>query len=339
VVPFWRFEDLSVGYDNVKETVAVALADLQHNRAEPLFVRGEWGTGKSHLLSFIRASASSNGFVSARIDLNSRSAPLNHPQRFLPSLTDDLRSHDCRGLRALLYKALEDPEARRRIVAYARSGAAADLQWPLCSLIYAYESGERVELDNHYVWRLLQGADLSWSDHVSKREKALARLQAISLLCRTMGCKGLILLFDEAETIDQLWNIRSRMSAYSVARRLCRMLGIWCVFGITRRFERTVDADWVRLPNVENVQADAATFLGDWHAGRMRRVEPPPIDANSARSLVRAIIALYDSAYQGASLDERTIERCLTDWRRNPTRNPRLLVRLLIHSLDAHRQL
>src|ERR1700730_13707120 len=91
VVPVWQFDSLSVGYDDIKQRVATALSELEAGTTPPLFVKGEWGTGKTHLLSFIRAAALVSGFACSRIDLNGWSAALNYPQRLLPFLADDLR--------------------------------------------------------------------------------------------------------------------------------------------------------------------------------------------------------------------------------------------------------
>ena len=98
-------------------------------------------------------------------------------------------------------------------------------------------------LIDHPAWTRLTGEDLSFADYSYLRDKALQRLQELARLSRAMGCRGLVVLFDEVETVDQLWNIVSRMGAYRVLGTLCRMKYVWCVFAITDRFERAIDSD------------------------------------------------------------------------------------------------
>lgn len=307
--------------------------------AAPMFIKGEWGTGKSLFLSVARTKGMNQGFACARIDLNARGTALSHPQRFLPALVDSIAARGRDGIRDLIYELLEDDSARAHLRDYARTPAAGDLRWPLESLCESYEAGQRLELGNHWGWRALQGVDLSWSDHSSKRNKALSRIGAIASLCCATGLKGLVLLFDEAETLDQLWNVRSRLSAYSVLGRLCRTRNAWCVFGITERFERTLDQDIGYAIADAELNTDSEYFLRMWRDRGFGLVEPPGIDSESARTLVGAIRSLYADAYGIGRIDEAIIERCLDEWRQNPSRNPRRLVRALIHVLDASRPL
>jgi bacteriophage exclusion system BrxC/D-like protein len=340
VVPTWQFGSLSVGYEPVREIIRRSLTDLDGSCcAAPLFVRGEWGTGKSHFLSFARASAAREGFVCARVDLNARSFALSHPQRFLPALTDDMSCLGHEGVRSVIYGALDDASKRQQLQDCALNGATGDLRWPLLELYARYEAGERIELGNHSAWRIIQGADLCWSDHGSKREKALQRLQSLAILCRSIGWKGLVLLFDEAETVDQLWNVRSRLSAYSVLDRLCGMRSMWCIFGVTDRFQRTVEGDLSYAAAHNLLESRSGQFLRHWRAGNFRIAEPPKVDGNGARRLARAVASLYGTAYEQSQNSEGIIDRCLAEWKRNPMRNPRRLVRLLIHALDNSRAL
>jgi hypothetical protein len=324
----------------VKEIVRRSLIDLEGpGYVAPLFVRGEWGTGKSHFLSFVRSSAAREGFVCARVDLNARSFALSHPQRFLPALTDDMSCLGREGIRAVIYGALDSAPKRQLLQECALTGSVGDLRWPLVDLHARYEAGERIELGNHPAWRIMQGADLCWSDHGSKREKALQRIQSLAAVCRSVGWKGLVLLFDEAETVDQLWNVRSRLSAYSVLHRLCGMRGVWCIFGITDRFQRTVEGDFGYVASNNLLESPSGQFLRRWRAGDLSIVEPPKVDGNGARTLARAIATLYGTAYEQLRNSEGIIDRCLAEWKRNPMRNPRRLVRLLIHALDTGRAL
>jgi hypothetical protein len=338
VVPVWQFDDLCVGYEAAKRAIDEALNALEvSGAADPLFIKGEWGTGKSLFLSVASTAAIRQGFACARIDLNAHGAALSHPQRFLPHLVDNIAAKQSLGVRNFIYDLLERDSSRSSLRRYACTQDAGELSGSLLSLCGSYEAGERLELGNHSAWRTLQGADLSWSDHASKRQKALDRIGALASLCRAAGLKGLVLLFDEAETVDQLWNVRSRVSAYSVLGRLCRTRHLWCVFGVTARFERTIEKDIQYAEGHVDQGSDAGCFLRHWQDRRFPLIRPPTIDSEAARTLARRIASLYADAYGTPHVDADLIKRCLEEWRRNPGRNPRRLVRALIHALDSAR--
>lgn len=103
VVPKWELTRLSVGYDQVKKLVEQSLFELEREaESTPLFARGEWGTGKTHFLSYVGTTAAGKWFASARIDLNARGVALSHPQRFLSIIADSIHAGDHVGVQDLI---------------------------------------------------------------------------------------------------------------------------------------------------------------------------------------------------------------------------------------------
>lgn len=341
LVPFWELERLSVGYGKVKQVVNEGFeALLGGGPTQPLFIRGEWGTGKTHFLSFVRGVAKSRDFPAARVDLNARSAALTHPQRFYSAIAGSVCTADHEGLRAILSALLSDADTRSRVKLFADSGQAGDLYGPLHVLASKYERGENLEAMGDPAWDTLYGVDLSWADYTYKREQATARIGSLGRLFAAVGMDGLIIVFDEVETIDQLWNVRSRMSAYSVMGQLCRLDAVWPIFGITERFDRTLNHDLDRGALQYDFTTNSASwFLRAWQRADFTVLEPPSVDARNARTLATTVAKLYESAYAGTFSDERLVNRCVEEWLGNPGRNPRRLVRVLIHRLDANRRL
>jgi hypothetical protein len=341
VVPNWELTHLSIGYDRVKRVVEQSLANLERQgRSTALFAQGEWGTGKTHFLSYLRNTAAQKWYASARIDLNARGVALSHPQRFLPIIADSIGAGDHVGIQELIPRLIHIDELRQRMRDFSETAEASDLGWAVQNLCDEFEDCGVLGLGNHAAWATLRGADLSWSDDASKREKALSRIGALASLCRAIGLKGLILILDEAETIDQLWNIRSRLSAYAVLGRLFQMQTLWCVLGSTLRFGRTIRFDLSNgvLTNAV-VSPTAESFLQAWELEKYQIIEPPTINRHGAHELARAITSLYQSAYPQMSDGARVSDRCVEEWMRNPVRNPRRLIRLLVHRLDVDRAL
>jgi len=341
LVPFWEVERLSVSYGKITQAINEGFeALLTSGRAQPLFIRGEWGAGKTHFLSFVRGVAKTRGIPAARVDLNARSTALNYPQRFYSSLAETVSTTEQQGLKGVLVELLHDEKTRSRIKAFAYSDSAGDLFYPLHVLCSRYEKGEHLELIDDPVWASLYGADLGWADYTYKRERAIARIGALGRLFSAIGNGGLVVLFDEAETIDQLWNVRSRMSAYSVLGQLCRQGGLWPIFGVTERFDRTIETDLLRgAPQYDFATDPAQWFLERWQRGQFVVLEPPGVDAHGARRLAGTVVEMYEAAYHDHHVDSRLVDQCVTEWLKNPSRNPRRLIRLLIHRIDLSRNL
>ncbi len=125
-------------------------------RSPPIFVRGEWGTGKTHLLSYIRTAASSRGLAGSKIDLNAHTAPLGHPQRFYKIMANLMVDQNT-GLREILTWAFMHDEKRGKIAHFANGGSCADLRSPLLELCRLFEHDESPAFGNEPAWKALLG--------------------------------------------------------------------------------------------------------------------------------------------------------------------------------------
>jgi hypothetical protein len=206
-------------------------------------------------------------------------------------------------------------------------------------LIAAAEEADWLALTSPLKWEVLLGGDIVWADYAYKREKAMSRLGELAHMLVAMGHPGLVLIFDETETIDQLWNVRSRLTAYSTLAKLCGLSATWCVFCITERFERVLEMDELNGMAVGVMgQTEGPAFVQAWGEGRFQVLSPPELRSRDATRLAEAVAALYTTAYDGTATDG-IASRCVQEWSRNPSRNPRRLVRLLVHRLDIGRKL
>lgn len=337
VVPEWELRRLSVAYEEFSHQLTALLEPLaQSGECAPLFVRGEWGTGKTHLLSYLKTMATSQGFAHVTVTLNPRSAALNYPQRFYPLMSETVTFAGVRGLRSILRMALQDREIRRAIQAFAETPAAQPIGAALRVICAQYKLSEGSDFGDEAAWDILLGADLAWSS--AKRLKAFARIASFTTLLKIVGAHGTVAVFDEAESVDQLFNRLSRTGAYETLAALCCQVGTLCVFGITRRFEACINKDIANLSLFAHSKL-AAAFLEGWRAARFRTVEPPKISASDASKLVELVTQTYLEAYPDASTHGDVAESALKQWNANAARNPRRLVRLIIDALDSQRPL
>src|SRR5437879_3227241 len=136
IVPEDEIRHLSVGYDGILKIVSSRLSSLRTpTGSAPLFIQGEWGTGKSHCLSYIRTLALQGKISVANITLNARSTPLNYPQRLYAPLVESLsdREHGI-GLQNVLLHALADQKNRTAINLFSHTVASGSLGWALRTL-------------------------------------------------------------------------------------------------------------------------------------------------------------------------------------------------------------
>jgi hypothetical protein len=179
------------------------------------------------------------------------------------------------------------------------------------------------------------GADLPWSD--GKRAIALERLSCVARLLRCVGAGGLVTVFDEVETIDQLWNRLSRFAAYDTLASVCTMDACWAVFGVTQRFDQIIRRDLDRgLLDYVSTRA-AGDFLRSWRDRNYRCIEPPQLTDDDAAELVRLVRDAYASVYVVGSESEKDADLAFAAWKTNPGRNPRRLIRAIIDALDSKR--
>lgn len=336
VVPSWTLERLSVGYEKIKRRIDGSLEEvLNEEHVHPLFVQGEWGIGKTHLLSYVRASAASLGVPCIKLDLDATSITLNYPQRIYAVVAEQLRHEGFTGLRSVLTHHLLKENVRAALARFADSSDSGDLSWPLQQLCRAAEQPERL-FEEQYAWTTLLGLDLSWSNYAYKRRAALSRIRALARMFAAVGLGGLVVLFDEAETIDQLWNVRSRATAYATIGGLCQARALWCVFGITKRFERTVDDDLRRLSGGLSIEPDGEWFLANWRDRYFQVTAPPGLHDGLGPEIAMRVATLYADAY-GMRIDQNEVSKCVQEWASNPARNPRRLIRLVVEKLDKNR--
>jgi hypothetical protein len=332
-------ESLSVGYESVRDLVLERAIQLgTEKRLSPLFVRGEWGTGKSHFTKFVRAIAHELGVASALVDLNARGHALNYPQRFYPAIAETCRiSGVSVGLKQIIASYLRTGAGLDSLKSFATShtGEVAEAIRFLCWDHESDDAFPELSAGEHLAWNKLLGGDIAWASYAYKRPVALRRIADLASLFRVLGARGLVLIFDEVETIDQLWNIRSRLSAYSTLGEFAAMPNVWCVFTVTARFDAVIRADLdAGITSNAPLSGEAKRFLRSFDDGRFDSVSPPGIDGKGAMELAHRIERLYRRAHPSSSPSQQSLSPTVERWARDPRRNPRTLIRTVIDQLD-----
>lgn len=338
-VPDDGIQHLTVGAGELVGSARASLALLEAAKAPPpLFLNGEWGTGKTHSLRLIRSLALEAGFAAMEAVLNARTCPANYPQRMMPTMTRSLAFGDDLGIRSVMGTLLQDDRRAGLALATHWEKAQADISQAVDTLRALASRGETALMGTSPAWRVLTGSDIAHSDYAYRRTKATYRLHWTTSFLRSLGAKGTVLLFDELETIDQLWNRRSRATAYDVLGGFLDAPATWCVFGITERFLRVVYDD-ARSDLFAQASPTGRRFLSIWRHGEAQLVAPPRVGEREASALASTVEAMYRTAYPDMRDGSIDCAGAFADWTRNASRNPRRLIRGIVDACDRARPL
>lgn len=321
VVPSSYVLQLTVGLNSQNSRIDEQISKLRTGDHAPLIISGEWGTGKSNLLSYLREYALAKNVAVAYINLNGRSTAINHPQRFYHRIATELRVPGIpgRGLANLL--------------SHMRGTSLEKLSdaW-LSSNRYQSEFGQALGhfMNGGYDWarQVLFGTDLAWADYNYKKVKAIGRLGQLGQYLKGIGFGGLMIQFDELETLAQLWNYASRRSAYRILNSLTSLEYVWSVFATTERLNYYLNSDKYRTSDYE-----ALSFLDRYKDFPV--MQPPMIDGFLAYELLKRIDKLYRSVYSFGK--DPNLYQVADQWKRMSFNNPRRLIRLAIDRMDRNR--
>ncbi|URD59904.1 ATP-binding protein [Sphingomonas sp. KRR8] len=338
-VPDSDIQHLTVGAADLITVAQNSLGSLAKQvPPPPLFIMGEWGSGKTHSIRLLRTLALEAGFATMEAVLNARTCPLNYPQRILPVMARDVALGEDRGLRSVVGALLRDDLKAGVALAVAGEKSQADISQAASTLRWLANRGETALVGTSAAWRVLMGSDIAHSDYGYRRAKAMCRIHWTTAFVRAAGARGTVLLFDELETIDQLWNRRSRATAYEVLGGFLEAPDTWCVFGITERFLRIVRED-VRSDLFWNASSRGRRFLTLWRDGEAELIAPPEVGEEEAAELAASVETMYRKAYADTDDCAAEVREALVDWSRNASRNPRRLVRAIVNTCDRARAL
>lgn len=329
VVAASHIASLSIGLEQQTLDIQKQLRCLRVGSARACFIEGEWGTGKSHLLALMAQLAIENATAIAYLNLNGQNAAINHPQRFYHLIAARVKTaQDASGMSQLVQKIRSDQSLRAKALEWATiNERTSELAWAIRNLITATHA------DNTLALSIAVGTDLAWADYGYKREKAMKRIADLGHCLWHCGLSGLVLELDELETLEQLWNSRSRKGAYEVLGRLIQMKHVLPVFAVTARFRFVVNQDAAFLSGMAGAALD---FMNGWRGGQYPSLRSTDLTRDSALKLAARVEDLYSQAY-GAGSSHAKLVQVVSDWHRMPTRSPRTLLRRIIHHLDVAR--
>lgn len=284
----------------IKKKFTQGLRALDESLAEHLCICGSYGQGKSHMLANLNQIALSQGYATSFVQLDLREIPF----------------HQFSVVYHALMKKLTLPDGQQFAVAWKKWGskhASTPLdtmphrfQMILTAMLYKNrQSKESTSL----LEKALMGYDIpimhlkkimkhqgiqSYQQHsfMCKGNSPYFQIvQALGHLLQSMGYKGLVLLFDEAESITQ-GRLGQRAKSYEILDQFFKYkASVYPVFAFTADF----------FDKVHNEQYDEnKSFLKDYAScwKDLNVVRLQHFSADDWDSLQDRLIQLYAEAYR-----------------------------------------
>lgn len=320
---------------------------------EGMLIKGDFGTGKSHCLEYLRELALDRNFAVSRVYVN-KETPLHDPVKLFQGAADSvsLPSRTGPAFNEIANQLVFNSEPFRDFERWANhSASGVDPRFASSLLLFEKLSADH-EFRDHLI-RFWAGARFPVSDvrsrlkklgepyiagYLSQRDFAIQRFRFASRLMRAARYAGWVILIDEVELAGTYSSLQ-RAKSYVEIARLMNMAALpgMCmvpVLAITDDFTRAIldeKCDLDKIPallrNRVNVDADAASMasagmriLAD-HGISLKRPDVNALDETYAH--IRKLYATaygWEPAVGGAVRREQTtplrayIRRWITEW-------------------------
>jgi hypothetical protein len=329
-------------------------AVVEGSVAEGMIVKGDFGTGKSHTLEYLREIALDRRFVVSRVYVN-KETPLHDPVKLFQGAAEGVALPTRTGpaFLEIANQLVFNSQPFREFERWSNHASTGlDARLPASLLLF-----ERFASDHEFRSQLIRfwgGDKLPVSEvrarlrqigepyipgHLSQRDLALQRLRFASRLMRAAGYAGWVLLIDEVELIGTYSSLQRARAYIEIARLFGAAeeqgLALIPVLAITEDFTRAVlqeKDDLNKIPRLmESRPAYGDSGIGTMASKGMRLLADTGIslkrpDTNALDETFAHIADLYSRAYgwkppaEGAVRREQStplrayIRRWITEW-------------------------
>ncbi len=343
IVPDDCVDDFTFGREHETD----ALKEWLNSRTDnALALIGAYGSGKTHLLNYARSYAMQEGYAVAYVEMDATETPFSRPKRVYSQLVQSLRYRPEAGLskkdfRWLLRKALNAGLFQQHFYFDALRGETRDET--LWNWIEAREpSAKPWAPDRSY------SACNGLYDNGTSANIYCYLLSSIAWACThpAIGLKGLLLVFDEAETLHARSTVAASDRSYNFLHAL---------IATARGDEELLAPPYKGCRFVHATLANAVPFLYSQPSGlktlfaftsdegfyrsdelnNLSRLHLEPLDLSALHTIFEGISKLYTTTY-GVKINDDQIEAIQDQiiYQEGPTR---LAVKSFVEALDLFR--
>lgn len=228
---------LTVGRENVLARLSQDLDHVQYGKTRVLFLAGEYGMGKTHVLRVLQEYAHQRSFATTLVELSRRECPLHDLRLVYQKVVQNLRLR-LDGSICNLELLLENWASRIRGLAERDLKIAlghlaqldGDLQAALTTYFCDQRSARSPRAQQVLEW--VMGAGLSRRERTAigvsadiSDRNAMAVLGSLGLMLRAAGLWGMVILLDEADVALSVEGAADRVRAARNLNALMRSSG------------------------------------------------------------------------------------------------------------------
>ncbi|MCX7116658.1 MAG: DUF2791 family P-loop domain-containing protein [Legionellales bacterium] len=339
----------------LETALSKGLQALETGSTASLCICGSYGQGKSHALNYLNQLALSKGYATSVVQLDVREIPFHQFATVYQSMIENLSLPDRKSFSTVWtnlannqsFELIESMPHRFKMILKAMLCKNKHLTQKERSL--KKHQGYQPKEYAYWLEKALMGHDiplarlksaLKYRDVSGYREQSLIcrgndpyfqMVQALGHLLKELGYKGLLLFFDEAESIAQ-GRLRQRVKSYHLLDRFFEgMPFVFPVFAFTDDFFDKV--------NQESFDDEKALFSKNyakaWQDLTMLRLQD--FSVQEWESLLVNLIQLYAEAYQ-IDLSMQVKDGLQTLLSKLQAQETRFKLKALVNQLDIETQ-
>jgi hypothetical protein len=214
VVPHQDIEHFTFGRSFEINEIEQSMEKLKSGQGGVCLVEGAYGSGKTHLLEYVRHMSLKKGLVTAYCELSTAETPLYRPKRVYRELIYNLRfiKDNCEyHFRDLLRMAtrieINDHVFLSPVLKRMKDIEDVDLMSEVFWQWIEGESTKNYALDPQSPFRVRGGQKIpALYDFSTAGDFYSYLLSGISYIAHELGFGGLVCLLDEVETVTRIWD-------------------------------------------------------------------------------------------------------------------------------------
>jgi hypothetical protein len=214
VVPHQDIEFFTFGRAYEISEIKQCLTDLKRGRGGVYLIEGVYGSGKTHLLEYTRHLSLKQGFATAYCELSTQETPLHRPKYIYRELIHNLRYIKTESeyyFRDLLRQAtsieIDDHCFLTPVLKRLKDIDLSDMQTEVFWQWVEGESTKNYAIDPISPYRVRGGQRIpALYDFSTATDFYSYIFTGLSFLAHQLGLGGLVIIFDEVETITHTWN-------------------------------------------------------------------------------------------------------------------------------------
>lgn len=307
---------LTVENDRFENAFSKGLTAIEKGKSDPLCICGSYGQGKSHLLAYLNQLALSQGYATSVVQLDVREIPFHQFSTVYQSIMERLSLPDGQTFTGA-WKNWADKDSLELLDTMPHRFRMA-----LTAMLYKTQriTPEESLLKKHQAYRpkeygywldkILMGYRMPPAQLKSVcKYRGIEGYQEKSLICRgndpyfqmvqslgrvlkEMGYKGLLLFFDEAESITQ-GRLGLRVKSYHLLDQFFQTKGsVFPIFAFTDDFFDKVKSE----PYDDSKEIFPRNYAEAWRDLNILRLSD--FSAHGWESLLDRLMQLYSQAYQ-----------------------------------------